>query len=75
MKKNSREFKQMQRERILRTKPWLKSSGPKTIEGKMRSKMNALKMSPELYYLIKEYNELMMHQKEIYRTINVNNLR
>ncbi len=55
MKKSSKEFKQMQRERIKRTKPWLKSTGPKTIEGKEHTKMNALKTSPRLHALIKEY--------------------
>lgn len=32
-----------QRERIQQTKPWLKSTGPKTEEGKKRVRMNALK--------------------------------
>ena len=44
MKKSSKKFKQLQRERILKTKPWLESTGPKTEEGKMMSKMNALKI-------------------------------
>ena len=69
MKKSSTEFKQMQRERIKRTKPWLKSSGPKTIEGKEISKMNALKISPELHALMTEYKQLMAQQKELSETI------
>ncbi len=71
MKKNSKEFKQMQRKRIERTKPWLKSTGPKTIEGKEVSKMNALKTSPRLHALIKEYSQLMKQQKEIFDIISV----
>ncbi len=59
----------MQRDRILRTKPWLKSTDPITIEGKEKSKMNALKVSPELYFWIREYAELMKQQKEICSTV------
>jgi len=70
MKKNSKEFKQMQRERIMRTKPWLKSSGPKTVGGKEKSKMNALKISYELHILFKEYKQLMKQQNEIFNTMN-----
>ncbi len=70
MKKSSKKFKQMQRERIARTKPWVKSTGPKTLEGKQRSKMNALKISPVLHSLIKEYKQLMIEQKEISNIIN-----
>jgi len=44
-------------------KSCLKSTSPKTKEGKARSKMNALKVDPELYVLIKAYNELMEQQK------------
>jgi len=70
MKKSSKQFKQMQRERILRVKPWLKSSGPKTAKGKEISKMNALKVSPELHTLINEMNFLMKQKKEICNIIN-----
>ena len=69
MKKNSKEFRQMQRERILRVKPWLKSTGPNTLEGKETSKMNALKISLGLHSLIEEYKQLMIEQKKIYNTI------
>ncbi|GIU00543.1 hypothetical protein TSL6_10490 [Sulfurovum sp. TSL6] len=69
MKTSSREFRQMQRERIMKTKPWLKTKGPITPEGKERSKMNALKVSPELYTLMKEYKQLIAQQKEICKTI------
>ena len=69
MKKSSQQFKQMQRERISITKPWVKSTGPNTLEGKETSKMNALKISPGLHSLIEEYKQLMKQQKEIYNTI------
>ena len=72
MKTNSLEFRQMQRERIFKTKPWVKSTGAKTAEGKERSKMNALKVSPELHALIKEMNHLIKQQKEIFSTISPN---
>jgi hypothetical protein len=69
MHKSSQQFKQMQRERISTTKPWLKSTGPKTLDGKEKSKMNALKISLSLHILIKEYKQLMTEQKNIYNRI------
>ena len=39
----SEESRQKLRERIQITKPWLKSTGAKTPEGKMRSSQNALR--------------------------------
>ena len=65
MKTSSPEFRQMQRERIMKTKPWLKTKGPVTPEGKSISKMNALKVSPELYALMEGYKQLMAQQKEM----------
>ena len=70
MKKSSHKFKQMQRERISITKPWLKSTGPKTLEGKETSKMNALKIAPETYAIFEEYKQLIIVQKNIYNIIN-----
>ncbi len=69
MKTNSLEFRQMQRERIYKTKPWLKSTGAKTAEGKKKSKMNALKTDPETYVLFKEFERLIKQQKEIFNPI------
>ena len=71
MKTNSPKFSQMQRERIHKIKPWLKSTGAKTQEGKEISKMNALKTSRELHILIKEMNSLMKQQKRIRNSINM----
>ncbi len=59
------ESRQRQRETIMERKPWLKSTGAKTPEGKKKSKMNALKISPELHKIIKEMKILMEQQKEI----------
>ena len=64
------ESKQRQREVIMKRKPWLKSTGAKTVEGKERSKMNALKTDSNTYALFKEYEVLIKQQKEICETIN-----
>jgi len=69
MQKRSKEFKQMQRERINRIKPWLKSTGPKTLEGKEISKMNALNIDLNLHALIKEYKQLMIEKEKIHDMI------
>ena len=63
------ESRQRQREEIMKRKPWIKSTGPKTAEGKSRSKMNALKISPELNELIKEFELLMKEQKVLQNII------
>jgi len=39
----TQERRQKQAERIRQNKPWLKSTGPRTPEGKLKSSMNALK--------------------------------
>ena len=70
MKKDSEEFSQMQRERIMQTKPWEKSTGPKTFAGKEASKMNALKVNPELYELLKQAEEIYKNQQELLNMIN-----
>jgi len=66
------ESRQRQREVIMERKPWLKSTGAKTAEGKAISKMNALKTDPSLHILLKEANSLLKQQKEIFNTINHN---
>ena len=65
MKTSSPEFRQMQRDRIYKTKPWIKSTGARTLEGRKRSKMNALKVSPKLHALMAKYKQLMAQQKEL----------
>lgn len=70
MKTSSQEFRQMQRERIMKTKPWLKTKGAVTPEGKAISKMNALKTNPEFYALMAGYKQLVAQQKEIHNTIS-----
>lgn len=70
MKKNSPEFRQMQRERIMKNRPWEKSTGAKTPYGKERSKMNALKMSPYLYSLIKELNEITKQNRAVIQKVS-----
>ena len=69
MKKSSKEFRLLQRNRILKNKPWLKSTGAKTARGKERSKMNALKMNLELHQLLKEAKGLFKQQRELHKTI------
>ncbi len=64
------ESRQRQREVIMKRKPWLKSTGAKTAEGKERSKMNALKTDPHLYVLMKEMDSIMKQQKEIFNAVS-----
>ncbi|WP_415405877.1 hypothetical protein ACLHDG_08920 [Sulfurovum sp. CS9] len=68
---HSKEYAQMQRERIHKTKPWLKTKGAITPEGKAISKMNALKTSPELHQLMNDYRMLMNQQKELDEVISL----
>ncbi len=42
IKRDSKEFAEMSAERIKRTKPWLKTTGPKTAEGKAKVSQNTL---------------------------------
>ena len=65
MKTNSPEFKKMQRDRIYETKPWLKSTGAKTVLGKEKSKMNALRTDPKIYALFKEFDRLIKQQNAL----------
>jgi len=53
----------------MKRKPWLKSTGAKTAEGKAISKMNALKTDPHLHVLLKEMDSIIKQQKEIFSTI------
>lgn len=66
------ESKQKAREEIYKRKPWLKSTGAKTKEGKEISKMNALKNDLVLHCLMKELRKLLKQQKELKASINNN---
>jgi len=66
MKKSSDEFKQLQRDRIRNIKPWLKSTGAKTIDGKKKSSMNARGKNYELNQLVKNYKKIFRDLNERY---------
>lgn len=61
------ERKQRQRELVQSWKPWEKSTGAKTPEGKKRSSRNAVKTgkSLEVRELIKYLNNLLKFQKTL----------
>lgn len=61
------EQRQRQRELIQRWKPWIKSTGAKTPEGKKRSAQNALKTgkSLEIREMIRQLNKLLKKQKDL----------
>jgi hypothetical protein len=61
------EERQRQRELIQRWKPWEKSTGAKTPEGKAKSSKNAIKdgKSLEVRELIKYLNGLLREQKKL----------
>lgn len=65
------ESKKKAREEINKRKPWLKSTGAKTKEGKAISKMNSLKNDLVLHALMKELNNLMIEQKRLRNSINI----
>ena len=66
MRNWSAEERQRQRELIQLWKPWTKSTGAKTPDGKKKSAQNAFKTgkSLEVRELIKYLNRLMRKQKE-----------
>jgi len=61
------ERKKRQRELIHQWKPWLKSTGAKTTEGKKKSSQNAYKTgdSKKVRELIKHLNSLMRKQTKL----------
>jgi hypothetical protein len=61
------EQRQRQRELIQRWKPWIKSTGAKTPDGKKKSAQNAFKTgkSLEIREMIKQLNKLLKNQKEM----------
>lgn len=67
MRNWSQEERQRQRELIQHWKPWTKSTGAKTAEGKRKSAQNAYKTGNSLQAreLIKAMNRLLREQKEL----------
>ena len=67
MRNWSTEGRQHQRELIQLWKPWTKSTGAKTPEGKTRSAQNAFKTgkSVQVRELIKNINKLLQTQKDL----------
>jgi len=65
---NTPKQRQLQRERINRVKPWLKSTGPKTVAGKAIASMNSVR-NKKTYFLIKEYERIMAQQKTFRKLI------
>jgi len=63
------EQRQRQRELIQRWKPWEKSTGAKTPEGKKKSSQNAYKTGKSLEFreFIKFINRLLKDQKDLIR--------
>ena len=63
------EQRQRQRELIQSWKPWTKSTGAKTPDGKKKSAQNAFKTgkSLEIREMIKRLNKLLKDQKELLR--------
>ena len=61
------EERQRQRELIQSWKPWLRSTGAKTAEGKRRSSQNSFKTgkSLEIREMIKQLNKLLKEQKKL----------
>ncbi len=65
------ERRQAQRELINRVKPWLKSTGATTPEGKARSSQNAYKGGhrPKLRELMKDVQTLLREQRELMKRV------
>lgn len=65
------EERQRQRELIQRWKPWMKSTGAKTFEGKKRSSQNSLKTgnSLEIREMIKQLNKLLKAQVQMLKKL------
>ena len=69
MRNWTQEERQRQRELIQRWKPWMRSTGAKTLEGKKKSSQNAFKTgkSLEIRELFKKLNRLLKEQRDLLR--------
>ena len=67
MRNWTHEERQRQRDLIQRWKPWMRSTGAKTPEGKKRSSQNAYKTgdSLEMRELIKAMNRMLKQQRDL----------
>ena len=67
----TKEKRQAERDRINQTKPWLKSTGAKTPEGKAISSQNAFKggLHAQIKALNTEMKVLLKEQKEMLRRL------
>ncbi len=63
------ERRQKQREAIRRWKPWLGSTGPRTLPGKMRSCMNALRHGRRGEQ-VRRFDALIRHQQRFLQLVN-----
>lgn len=63
------EKRQAARERCLRTKPWTRSTGPVTAEGKLVSSMNNLKHGLYAKASSLRFLAAMRHRQEIYEEV------
>ena len=66
------ERRQEQRERIIAVKPWLKSTGAKTSEGKATVSRNAFKggVASNINELVKQVNAMVKEQREALKRID-----
>lgn len=64
----TKERRAAQAERIRKTKPWLKATGPRTEEGKKRTRMNALKHGNRSEHIRQARKALRLH-REIMRLL------
>jgi len=61
----TQERRQKQRELIQKWKPWEKSTGARTLEGKAKSRMNAYKHGvAETKALLRELNRMLREEKK-----------
>ncbi|ARU05558.1 hypothetical protein CCO03_13480 [Comamonas serinivorans] len=67
----SDEQRRQQAQRIRETQPWRQSTGPRSVEGKQRSALNAFKggLRPRLRALSREVNQVLREQRALLRQL------